>query len=81
MRGLLRGSFSRFLGGDCFDLLFLGGLVLWRENRRSFLFRSDSSVHAGIFAGIFRFFEDSPIVTTKETPEIFAFQDGGGDYT
>lgn len=55
--------------------------MLWRENRRSFLFRSDSSVHAGIFAGIFGFFADSPIVTTKETPEIFAFQDGSGDYT
>lgn len=61
MRGLLRGSFSRFLGGDCFDLRFFwGGLVLWRENRRSFLFRSDSSVHAGIFAGIFGFLRTPP---------------------
>lgn len=34
--------------------------MLWRENRRRFLFRSDSSVHAGIFAGIFGFLGSPP---------------------
>lgn len=82
MRGLLRGSFSRFLGGDCFDLRFFGGGIdaLARKSQEfpfSFRFlrpRRD-------FCGDFSFFEDSPIVTTKETPAIFAFLDSGGGYT
>ena len=61
--------------------VFFGGIGALARKSQEFPFSFRFLRPRGDFCGDFSFFEDSPIVTTKETPAIFAFLDIGGGYT